>query len=175
MRFDMLGTNCPTRCAFCCATGKTQRFRVCRFCNEYRSAVPCFKRQRFPRRLSLFVLHRPRHPTHPCTKRFSPCGIFVCFGVGGRRLEPRLARIGFVVGGSPLGVESALGVLAFLALPCCGLSHRTKWLLRLQPSQQKYRLWPKSLRPESPQETRSRCTNLLPSKCQRTSTPQGTR
>ena len=60
------------------------------------------------------------HAFHPGTK-----GIPTRPALRLWRLQSRFPRIGAIVGGAPFGVQAALGILAFLALPCFGLSHRT--------------------------------------------------
>ena len=53
------------------------------------------------------------HAFHTGAERVAPAA---ALGLG--CFQPRLARIGLVVGGAALRVQATLGVLAFFALPC---------------------------------------------------------
>ena len=59
------------------------------------------------------------HSRHPCAEGLSPRCVFLGLWLGRWGLQPRLPGVGFVVGGAPFGVQTALLGLALFACPCC--------------------------------------------------------
>ena len=96
-------------------------------------------------------------PAHPRTERVAPGA---AFRLGRFQIHPLLFG-----GGSTLGIQATLGILAFFPLPCWTLSHKLPLLLRLNLGQRKYRWGNKYLRRAHTQEVLWCCMYPAQHKC----------
>lgn len=85
--------------------------------------VPLAQSESFASWPAFRVLHWSWHSAHACTERFAASSSLrrlLCLSSRHRRLEVHALPFGRC---TTLGIQSTLGILAFLALPCWSLSH----------------------------------------------------